>query len=275
MNDRTGIIRSVPYFQPSFRLVDLFEERIDSRRSWNLPFNLITLCQEEDPRNPSFVELPEKDLRIEFEKGLISFTTCNTPLTLFFTPANRHCCIHFNYELMPGVDLFSGIRERFAFHDPELAREIGAIFAEPDLLRRTARAEAAAMKFVLRFWPERMPLDLLRMAKFRKLLDFVRGNLERHPGIPEMAASMGWSEAYFSRAFREVFHITPMQYVRRELFIRSLDLLNDPSKSIKEIAAELGFSSEFNFSRFIKQCSKLSPSELRKGERRLPLYVRK
>ena len=268
------ILRTSVNFQPAFRLVDLFVEQIGYTKSWNLPFNMINLVLEDDPEDPSWVEVPEQNLHCELKKGLISFTTCNTPLTLHFTPANRHCCIHFTYELLPGIDLFSGIHKRYMFRAPAFAKEMKAVFADPDPLRRLARAECAAMKLVMRFWPEKMPLDLHRMAEFEDVLRYVRKNLASHPGVPEMAARKGWSDAHFARVFREVFHITPKQYLTRELFAESLKLLNDPDKSVKEIAAELGFSSEFNFSRFIKQCSGLAPSGLRKGNDR-PLYIRK
>ena len=268
------MVRTSVNFQPAFRLVDLFVEQIAYTKIWNLPFNMINLVLEDDPEDPSWVEVPEQDLHCELKKSLISFTTCNTPLTLHFTPANRHCCIHFTYELLPGIDLFSGLRQRYMFRDPAFAKEMKAVFADSDPLRRLARAESAAMKLVMRFWPERMPLDLYRMAEFEDVLRYVRKNLASHPGVPEMAARKGWSDAHFARTFREVFHITPKQYLTRELFAESLKRLNDPDKSIKEIAAELGFSSEFNFSRFIKQCSGLAPSGLRKGNDR-PLYIRK
>ncbi len=274
MKNSPVTFRTSVNFQPAFRLVDLFVEQVGYTKSWNLPFNMINLVLEDNPEDPSWVELPEQDLHCELEKGLISFTTCNTPLTLHFTPANRHCCIHFTYELLPGIDLFSGLRQRYMFRDPALQKELKAVFAEPDPLRRMALAECAAMKMVMRFWPERMPLDLRRMAEFEDVLRYVRKNLASHPGVPEMAARKGWSDAHFARTFREVFHITPKQYLTRELFAESLKRLNDPVKSVKEIAAELGFSSEFNFSRFIKQCSGLSPSGLRKGNR-IPLYIRK
>ena len=267
-------VRTSVNFQPAFRLVDLFIEQTSYTKSWELPFNMLAMFLEDDPDDPSWVEVPEQNLHCELKKGLISNTTCNTPLTLHYTPANRHCCIHFNYELLPGIDLFSGIRQRYMFRDPVLLKELKAVFSDPDPLRRLARAESAAMKMVMRFWPEKMPLDLHRMAEFEDVLRYVRKNLASHPGIPEMAARKGWSDAHFARTFREVFHITPKQYLTRELFSESLKLLNDPDKSVKEIAAELGFSSEFNFSRFIKQCSGLAPSELRKGNDR-PLYIRK
>jgi len=85
---------------------------------------------------------------------------------------------------------------------------------------------------------------------------------------------MGWSDSYFTRTFRSVFHITPKQYLTRELFARAISLLNDSEKSIKEIAAELMFSSDFNFSRFIKHYSGQTPTDLRKSAKG-PLYVRK
>ena len=273
MKDRMNIIKTDVNCQPIFRLVDLFDEQVVYTRSWNLPFNMIGLCLEDDPENPSWVELPDKKRHWNFEKDIISFTTCNTPLTLCYTPANRHCCIHFNYELLPGVDLFHGIHERYMFHDPPFAAKLKALFADPDPMRRLVRAKMAALELVLRFWPERMPLDLRRMEEFEELLRYIRKNLSSHPGISEMAEKMGWSDAHFSRTFREVFHITPKEYLKRELFAESIRLLNDPEKSVKEIAAALGFSSEFNFSRFIKQCSGLAPSGLRKGKN--PLYIRK
>ena len=274
MKNSPVTFRTSVNFQPTFRLVDLFVEQVSYTKSWNLPFNMINFVAEDDPEDPSWVELPGQNQHCELKKGMISFTTCNTPLTLHYTPANRHCCIHFNYELLPGIDLFSGLRQRYMFRDPTLQKELKAVFSDPDPLRRLARAESAAMKMVMRYWPERMPLDLRRMAEFEDVLRYVRKNLASHPGVPEMAARKGWSDAHFARTFREVFHITPKQYLKRELFAESLKRLNDPSKSVKEIAAELGFSSEFNFSRFIKQCSGLAPSGLRKGNN-MPLYIRK
>ncbi len=157
---------------------------------------------------------------------MISFTTSNTPLTLHFNPANRHYCIHFNYELLPGIDVFSGVRDRYMFHDQELAKKIKEVFADTVPLRRLARAKMVAMELAIRFWPERTPVDWLRMAKFEGMLHYVREHLSAKMGIPEMAKRMEWSEAHFSRVFRDVFHITPKQYLKRELFARALSLLS-------------------------------------------------
>ena len=260
--------------QPVFRLGDLFLERTSYTRRWNLPFDMCSLCLEEDPSDPSWVELPETGEHHELAKDLISFTTCSTPMILHYAPHQQHFCIHFTYEILPGFDLFYGQHKRFMFRDPELKEEMKGIWTERDPLRRLARAEAVAMKLIVRFWPEKTPVDLRRITDFEPLLRFVRKNLARHPDIPEMAEVMGWSEAHFARTFRDVFHVTPKQYLRRELFSKALLLLNDPGKSVKEVSEELGFSTEFNFSRFIRQCAGVPPVELRKGNRN-PLYIKK
>lgn len=274
MKDSPLTNRTSVNFQPKFTLVDLFEESTEYVRLWNLPFNCFSLCVREDPADPSWVELPEKNSHWDFKVNAVHFTTCDTPMRLRYTLAHRHLCIHFRYELFPGVDLFYGLHERYIVKDKLMPDRIRSVFADPDPLRRLARAEAVTTGMLLDFWPEHLPLDLQRAAAFRDLFLYVRKNLNCRIGIREMADRMGWSEAHFSRVFHSVFHITPKQYLVRELFSRALSLLNDPGRSVKEIASELEFSSEFNFSRFIKQYSGVSPSELRKGNRN-PFYIRK
>ena len=267
-------VRTRVHIQPVLHLVDFFEESTEYDRHWKLPFNSLSLCVRENPRDPSWIELPEKGSRIRYEAGITHFTTVETPMRIRYTTANRHFCIHFRYELFPGVDLFSGLHERYIMKDKNLAQKIKAVFAEPDPVKRLAGAEAIAMEIILRFWPEKLPIELEKMERFAPLLRYVNTHLDSRLGIPEMASFMGWSEAYFSRTFRSVFRITPKQYLVRELFARAMSLLNHPQKSIKEISDELKFSSEFNFSRFIRHYSGHSPSELR-SRHSGPLYVRK
>ena len=82
-----------------------------------------------------------------------------------------------------------------------------------------------------------------------------------------MAAAAGWSEPGFSRAFRAAFGVSPKQWLLHSLFARALRLLSDPRLSVKEAAYRLNFSTEFNFSRFVKRRSGFSPTQLREGTR--------
>lgn len=260
--------------QPSLHLVDLFEESVSYDRFWRLPFNALSLCVKEDPEDPSFVEVARTGERFFYKEGIISFTACDTPMRIRYTTGNLHYCIHFRYELFPGMDLFSGLCKRYMLEDPLLEEKIRHIFTEKDPVKKIATAEAVLMESILRFWPGSLPLDLSMMEKFSPLLRYVDDHLDSQLGIPEMAELMGWSQGHFSRVFHKVFHITPKQYLLRELFARALNLLKDPEKSIKEVAEELKFSSEFNFSRFIRQHSSYTPSQLRRKNPG-PLYIRK
>lgn len=259
-----GILRNRAAVQPVLRLVDLFEESIEYERSWCLPFNSLCFVARENASDPSWVKLPEQKIKLFYEEGAAHFTTCNTPMRIRYTHANLHYCIHFRYELFPGADLFSSVHKRYVFNDQTVIQKIKEAFLQTDPLKKTALAEAAALEAVLKFWPEKLPLDLKEVERFAHLAEYVRLNLSSQLGIAQLAALMGWSEDYFSRKFHHVFHITPKQYLVRELLTRALELLKDPGKSVKEVAEELKFSSEFNFSRFVRHYAGTPPSCLRR-----------
>jgi AraC-like DNA-binding protein len=261
--------------QPRLQLVDLFVESTEYVRDWRLPFNSISLITRADPEDLSWCELLEDKRRFLMTEGALAFTTCDTPIRLRYSTACEHCCIHFRYELFPGVDIFSGLHTRFLINNESLKDKIRAVFAEKDQMRKIAMAEHIASEVSLMFWPESLPVDMKDMMQFSELFQYVKEHLDSQLSIGDMASFMGWSDAYFSRKFHRVFHVTPKQYLIRELVVRATGLLNDTGKSIKEIAAELKFSSEFNFSRFIHHYTNSSPSVLRKQQNKGPLYIRK
>lgn len=268
-------IRTSVAGQPRLQLVDLFVESTEYVRDWRLPFNSISLITRADPDDLSWCELLEDKRRFFLTEGALSLTTCDTPIRLRYSTACEHCCIHFRYELFPGVDIFSGIHKRYKIEDESLKNKVRAVFAEKDQMRKIAMAEHIASEVSLMFWPESLPVDMKEMMQFSELFQYVKEHLDSQLSIGDMASFMGWSDAYFSRTFHRVFHVTPKQYLIRELVVRATGLLNDTGKSIKEIAAELNFSSEFNFSRFIHHYTNSSPSQLRKQLDNGPLYVRK
>ena len=74
--------------QPVLHLVDLFEESTEYERFFRLPFNALILCVEEDPEDPSWVDLSEKKIRYLYQKGKVYFGTCETPMKIRFTRKN-------------------------------------------------------------------------------------------------------------------------------------------------------------------------------------------
>ena len=80
--------------------------------------------------------------------------------------------------------------------------------------------------------------------------------------MSDLAAISHESREGFTRRFSAATGITPKQLIGRFLMSRALELLNG-NGSLKEIAAELNFSSEFAFSRFFKTQMGEAPSHWR------------
>jgi len=260
--------------QPKLTLVDFFSESIGYERRFNLPFNQLNLCIAEDEKDPSVCTLLETGERFVSEAGLFNFTTCDVPLEMRFTPANRHLCVHFRCELLPGVDLFFGLHKRFVFRDWELMKQLTECFADTDPRRRLVKAQSIALSTILRFWPEQDPVDLQRQLQFDRVLRHVRSHIDNTLSVSALASLMGYSEGHFTRQFTAAFHLTPKQYLMRELFAKAVEILHTPDITVKEAAEVLKFSSEFNFSRFFKRLSGIAPSQISK-ELNIPFYIRK
>lgn len=246
-----------------FSFVAVFQEATECIRSYTLPFNMLNVFTHENEEDPSWAELCKTGDRLFMHRNDVSMITCDVPIRCRFTSANKHLCIHFKLELFPGLDVFSGLHRVFIENDPEQAREIQAIFAEPDSVLMLSKCQAFALRFCHRHWPDRYPFDLNRIQSFRPVLDFVRHQADATLEIGELAAMIGRSEGSFTRSFHKVFHQSPKQYLQRELYIRAAQLLLDPGATVKSVAAELKFSSEFYFSRFFKRLSGISPLEYR------------
>ena len=249
--------------RPTFRLVHLLEESVEYDKRWNLPFHTLSLFVADDARDPSWVEVDGR--RSPLSAGVLSFTAARTPMRIRYTAANRHLGIHFRYELFPGVDALSGLRGRFVVNDPggALAAKIETVFADTDPVRRHAAAESVALEAIRPFWPERPALDLLRIAPYADVLRTVADTLDARTGVGDLAKSMGFRGTQFSRTFSSLLGMTPKQWLEQALLDRALQMLSVPGRTVKDVAYELDFSTEFNFSRFVKRLTGIPPSRQR------------
>ena len=82
--------------------------------------------------------------------------------------------------------------------------------------------------------------------------------------LDKVASEAGFSNDYFNRMFAEHTGMTVMEYVRIYKLIRSAVLLRSTDKSIIDIALDLGYSNQENFSKAFKNVFEMSPGEYRK-----------
>ena len=81
--------------------------------------------------------------------------------------------------------------------------------------------------------------------------------------IGEVATRLQISHAYLTRLFQRTFGVAPLTYYRRLRMESAASMLINTTKSIKEIAYALGFSSPYHFSRSFAQYAEVSPRAYR------------
>ena len=105
-------------------------------------------------------------------------------------------------------------------------------------------------------------------ARIRKAVDYIRANFQAPLTLQELAQTAGLSQWHFCVAFRRATNTSAWQFVVGQRLQRSLTLLGNSTRSITEIALELGFSSQAHFSSVFTRNMGLSPSSFRRGHRK-------
>jgi AraC-like DNA-binding protein len=103
-----------------------------------------------------------------------------------------------------------------ALEDPRLGRAVAAIFERPEALHTLERLAALAgmsrSAFAEHFAAEfgRGPMDLLKEVRLRRAAQLLRGT---NTPVKALAGRVGYrSRSYFSRAFKDLFDISPAEY---------------------------------------------------------------
>jgi AraC-like DNA-binding protein len=83
--------------------------------------------------------------------------------------------------------------------------------------------------------------------------------------VEALAAAVGMSRAAFARRFVAAFGVAPLQHLHEQRMETAAALLRDTEQGLAAIAAQVGYASEFAFSRAFKRHHGLSPSVYRRG----------
>lgn len=95
-------------------------------------------------------------------------------------------------------------------------------------------------------------------------------NLNAPPSLERLARSLGVAYSYFRREFKTATGLSPGQYLRRLRLEKARRLLGTTPLSLKELAEQLGYSSEFHLSAAFKRQFGVAPGRWRaRGMRRI------
>jgi AraC-like DNA-binding protein len=93
--------------------------------------------------------------------------------------------------------------------------------------------------------------------------EYVRQRWRRFRSVKEMADSVYMTQKHFSEKFKNIFGMTPHKWMEEGRANMMLNELTTTNKSFKQIASELGFSSEQQFSKFSRRVFGKTAKELR------------
>jgi len=97
-----------------------------------------------------------------------------------------------------------------------------------------------------------------------RVIDYLRGNLDRPVKLKELAKVACFSEFHFHRIFRAVSGETLNNFTNRLRLEKAARLLRFSTRSLTDIALDCGFSSSATFSRAFRSGYDTSPSQFRK-----------
>jgi len=97
--------------------------------------------------------------------------------------------------------------------------------------------------------------------KIDRIIEYMRQNIDRKITLEELSEIARLSTFYLSRAFKEATGYPIITYFNKMKIEKAKELLIEENKKVKEVAYQLGYTNEFNFSRIFKRIEGLSPKE--------------
>lgn len=107
------------------------------------------------------------------------------------------------------------------------------------------------------------PKEALAPGTLRRITQRIEEDLARKLTVEELAREAGLSRSHFSRAFQAATGQTPQEFIIYRRVCRARDLLAQDDRSIAEIAAATGFSSQAHLSTAFRKRLDLTPARYR------------
>ncbi|BAU11971.1 transcriptional regulator, AraC family [Leptolyngbya sp. NIES-3755] len=99
--------------------------------------------------------------------------------------------------------------------------------------------------------------------KLNQVLEYVQTHLAQDIPLTDLAATIGMSQYYFLRSFKQSLGITPHRYVQQQRLERAKGLLKQREMTIADIALDCGFANQTHFTKSFRQTTGMTPKAYR------------
>jgi AraC-like DNA-binding protein len=194
---------------------------------------------------------------------------CHVPVQYKRTPDVTGVTMRFNLTLFSGIDIFDGCQEINDLYAPELTALLKHDICRPDApeteqLRAAFALKSAVSQICLSCWPEHRMEFPLGMWKYEEIFRYVRDSGDATLSVSKLAELCGMRQDVFSRSFIRDTGKSPKQFISDFLIRKISARLLSSTMTLKEIARELNFNSEYYLSRFFKKQTGLSSRDYKK-----------
>ncbi len=107
-------------------------------------------------------------------------------------------------------------------------------------------------------------LDTAKTNTIINIVDFVENNFKKNITLEDLSALLGYEYHYTSRLFRKLFNMSFNEFVNLYRLENAIELLENSSQKLLNIAYESGFQSLRNFNNCFKKNFGVSPTEYKK-----------
>jgi AraC family transcriptional regulator len=175
-------------------------------------------------------------------------------------------------------DAFDGkvpeVRNRAALRDPAIEELVACLRREMDEAGQCSRlcldfmGTSLAVRLFATYGESAISPPMIRGglsgSRRRRVIDYIDAHLSEDISLAVLAAEAGLSPHHFGKAFKTSLGAPPCQYVTRRRIAQAMDLLLNTSRSITEIAYEIGFPNHSHFCGMFRKVTGTTPSQFRK-----------
>jgi len=109
--------------------------------------------------------------------------------------------------------------------------------------------------------------DLHKMNRLKLVLQHIDHYYHEPLKIAELAGLLDMSEGHFSRFFKSLVRMTPVEYINQVRINHAAQLLKETQRKIIDVSLEVGFETPSYFIKTFKRLRKCTPSQFRKAAR--------
>ena len=103
----------------------------------------------------------------------------------------------------------------------------------------------------------------LPIWQLRKVEDYVREQLADEISVETLAGLVELSPFHFSRVFKQATGMSPLQFVTRQRITLAQQLIRETSRSLIQVALEVGYTSPSHFTKVFRRVTGVTPMEFR------------